>query len=76
LPAEMRKMTVDERKTFVASKQKERETIQAKINDLVKQRDAFIAAEAKKQAEANKDTLGDQVRSAVRAQAEKKEFSF
>jgi hypothetical protein len=76
LPAEMRKMTIDERKTFVASKQKERETIQAKINDLVKQRDAFIAAETKKQAEANKDTLGDQVRSAVRAQAAKKEFSF
>jgi hypothetical protein len=72
LPAEMRKMSVDERKAFVDSKAKDRAQIQEKINDLVKQRSEFVASEEKKQAEANKTTLGDQMRSTVREQAAKR----
>ncbi|MCY3022830.1 MAG: VWA domain-containing protein [Planctomycetota bacterium] len=76
LPTEMQKMTAEERKAYVETKAKEREKLQARINDLVKQRTDFVAAEEKKQAEANKDTLGNQVRAAVREQAEKREFKF
>jgi hypothetical protein len=76
LPEEMRKMTVEERKAHVEAKQKEREKLQTQINNLVKQRREFVAAEEKKAADANKDTLGNQVRDAVRAQAAKADFKF
>jgi len=72
LPEDMRKMSADERKAFVEAKQKEREQIQTRIAELTKQRKEFVAAEEKKAAEANKDTLGNQVRDAVRTQAAKR----
>jgi hypothetical protein len=74
LPEEMRKMTVDERKAFVAAKEKERADVQAKIQKLAKDRDAFVAAEMKKNA--NTDTLGEKVQGAVREQATKQGFLF
>jgi hypothetical protein len=70
----MRKMSVEERKAFVAAKEKERTEVQAKIQKLAKEREAFVATEMKKNA--NADTLGEKVGGAVRAQAVKQGFLF
>ncbi len=70
----MRKMTLDERRAFVATKEVERKKIRESINRLAKARAAFVAAEMKKTAPA--DTLGEQMRAAVRQQSEKQGFLF
>src|SRR4051812_11951510 len=52
LPEEMRKMTMEQRKTYVETKTKEREGIQKQIAELSKQREVFVAAETKRKAQA------------------------
>jgi hypothetical protein len=76
LPEEMRKMTLDQRKAFVEGKKQEREKIQAQIQTLSAERDKFVTEARAKQAAEQKDTLGEQVRAAVREQAEAKAFTF
>lgn len=76
LPEAMKEMTLEERKAYVAKKQAEREGIQEKIKTLSAERNKFIAEKRKEEAESNKDTLGNQVREAVRDQAEAKGFAF
>jgi hypothetical protein len=75
LPEEMRKMTVDEKKAFVAGKAKERTEMQAKIKELSEARKIFIAEEMKKQAGSG-DTLDSAMIKALRSQAAKKGFKF
>jgi hypothetical protein len=74
LPEEMRKMSPEERKEHLAKKTAERAELQKRIGDLVRDREKFIAEDAKKN---TKDaTLGTAVTSAVREQAAKKGVSF
>jgi hypothetical protein len=72
LPAEMRKMDEKQREAYVAGKAKEREELQQKISKLSAERDQFIAAKEKAEADAPStlDTAMIQsVRSAAAAKA-------
>jgi len=74
LPEEMKKMSKDERKKYIETKRKERETIQNKINQLRKERDKFVAEKRKEMAGEN--TLDEVVIKAVREQAKQKKYKF
>jgi hypothetical protein len=75
LPENMRKMSVEEKKAYVQSKQKERADIQARIQRLNEQRKTYVDAEMKKQQKGGQ-TLGSAVIQAVREQAQKRNFKF
>lgn len=70
LPEEMKTMTLEERKAYVAKMAANRTEIQAKIREAGKKRAAFIAEKAKESGK--EDTLGDAISTAVREQAGKK----
>lgn len=70
LPLEMRKMTVEERKTFVAAKAVERQEIQKKVLELSREREAYVAK--KQQAAGEGETLDKVITQALREQAAKK----
>ncbi|MGB6041818.1 MAG: VWA domain-containing protein [Pirellulales bacterium] len=76
LPEEMKKMTVDERKAYVAKKQEERKKIQEQMSKLSDERDKFLAAERKKLAAEQGDTLDEAIIDAARHQAARKEYKF
>jgi hypothetical protein len=73
LPEEMQKMTVAERKKFIADKAKERQQIQEEIKKVAKEREAHIAKELAKNA-GGKDTFGDAICSAIDQQLTEKGF--
>jgi hypothetical protein len=74
LPPEMQKMNADERKKYVETKAKERAETQAKIGELNREREKYIAARMKEMAGTN--TLDAVVISAVREQSAKQNFKF
>jgi hypothetical protein len=74
LPAEMQKLSADERKAYVETKSKERAEMQAKINQLNSEREKYVAARMKEVAGTN--TLDAVVISAVREQSAKRNFRF
>jgi hypothetical protein len=74
LPAEMQKLSVEERKTYVETKSKERAEMQAKIQALNQEREKYVAARMKEVAGTN--TLDAVVISAVREQSAKRNFKF
>lgn len=74
LPAEMQKLSVIERKTYVETKAKERAEMQAKIQELNKDREKYVATRMKEIAGTN--TLDAVVISAVREQSAKRNFKF
>jgi hypothetical protein len=77
LPEPMQKMTAAEREAHVAKMTAERSAIQAWIQELSRQRDAFIAAAAEKAAGARgEQTLDQVIAAAVKAQAEAKGYKF
>lgn len=77
LPKELREMTMEQRKAYIAGKQKQRESIQAKILELNKKRIAYVVGKRKEMAEKEgKTTLDEAVSRTVRAQAEKKGYAF
>ena len=77
LPENMRKMTVEERKEYVAKMQSQRDEIQKKINSLNAERQKFVAEKRKELAIKNGEkTLDQALIGAIRAQATKKEFKF
>ena len=68
-------MTPEERKAYVETKEKQREEIQQKIQQLNEQRKKYVADEMKRlQKEAG--TLGSAVIQAVREQAKRKNFEI
>jgi hypothetical protein len=75
LPEDMRKMTPEERKDFVAKKQSEREALQGQIQKLNSERDKFVADEMKKKAGKQDETLDQALISTIREQAGKKNYS-
>lgn len=75
LPEEMRKMNDQEKKAFIEAKAKQRAELQKKIQSLNEQRKKYVAAEMKKRQKDGK-TLGSAAISAVREQAQKRNFNF
>ena len=76
LPEEMKKMNAEERKAHVADKEKERGALQAKIQDLNKKRNAFVAEKRKEMADGEENTLDKVMVTTVREQAQKKGYAF
>ena len=74
LPESMKKMTLDERKTYVKKKGKERKALQDKVKDLSKKRDGFIKAELKKQGKA--DAFDEVVLECLKKQMKKTGITF
>ncbi len=76
LPAELQKLSVDERKAFVEKKTNQRTELQTRIAELSKQREVFVAEELKKLAGSTSNTLDKAILDAVRVQCERKNYSF
>jgi hypothetical protein len=74
LPAEMQKLSPEERKAYVETKAQERAAMQAKIQALNQEREKYVAARMKDIAGTN--TLDAVVISAVREQSAKRNFKF
>jgi len=74
LPAEMQKMTVEERKAYIAQNAKEREQLQGKIKELNADREKYVAQRIKEVAGTN--TLDAVVISAIREQGQRRNFQF
>jgi hypothetical protein len=74
LPVEMQKMTEVERKTYVETKTKEREKLQAEINRLNADRNKFVAEKSKQHSATN--TLDNVVVTTIREQAAKRNYRF
>ncbi len=74
LPEEMRKLSADDRKAFIAKKTAERETLQKELGGLAVEREKFVAEKMKEKGKDN--TLGTAVTTAVREQASKKGMVF
>lgn len=76
LPEELRKMTLEQRETYVAEQTKRRSEIQQKIKDLSVARDKYVVEEQQKQAAAPAAALDAAVQGSARAQAEKAGYKF
>lgn len=74
LPEEMKKMSVEERKTYLEKKMAEREGIQKQVLALNKDREAYVATQRKESAKT--DTLDTAMTKALRSQAEKKGIAW
>jgi hypothetical protein len=74
LPKEMQRLNVKEREAFIQKKSEERTQLQAKINELNKQRTVFVAQQAKNSVSTN--TLDTAIVTAVREQAAKRNYKF
>lgn len=77
LPENMRKMSLDERKTYLEGMLKQRDELRKQIADATQKRDAYLEAERKKLADAaGQKDFESALRAAVRKQAEKKGFMW
>ena len=76
LPEEMQNLTPKEKEEYVKNKAKERGEIQEEISKLSKEREAYVAEERKKKAEAGDDTLDEAIIKTIRNQAGKLDFEF
>ena len=76
LPEAMQKMTLEERKAYIDTKAKERAAIQEEISKLNKARRKYVAVEMKKLAKTGEDTLDAAMITAIREQAESKDFKL
>jgi von Willebrand factor type A domain len=74
LPAEMQKLSVDERKAYIAKHSQERAQLQTKINQLNAEREKFVAQRMKETAGVN--TLDAVVITAIHEQGAKRNFTF
>jgi hypothetical protein len=77
LPAELQKLDSAELKAVIGKKQKERATVQEQIQKLSKEREEYIAAERKRQAQEGKgDSFDEKVAASIRAQAARKGIEY
>jgi len=74
LPAEMQKMSPEERKAYIEKNSQERAQLQTKINQLNVEREKFVAQRMKEVAGTN--TLDSVVITAIREQGQKRNFKF
>lgn len=73
LPAEMKKLSKEERAAYLAGKQKERDALNVQLADLTRQRSEYISAENKKLAASGKgDTFDQKVAEIINTQADRK----
>ena len=75
LPSPMQEMTPGEQIEYLDSQSKERESIQQKINELSKSRDAYLAEKRAETAE-QAPSMSDALVESVKKQAEVKSFEF
>jgi len=77
LPVEMKEMGTEEIKAYVEKQSAQRKELEKKIAQKVKQRDAYIAEQRKKQAESGeKDSFDVHVTKMIREQAGRKGISY
>jgi Mg-chelatase subunit ChlD len=77
LPEELKKLAPEQREASIREKQAKRKDLQKKAAELVKQRDAYLDAERRKQAEAgNKDAFDAKVGEMIREQAKRKGMEY
>jgi hypothetical protein len=76
LPESLKKLDKTQRKARVEEASRERAAIQKQILDLNREREKFLAAERKKQAPAQRETLDQVIVKAIREQAAQHHLSF
>jgi hypothetical protein len=76
LPAEMRTMTLEQKKAWIETKRQERAGIQVRIRELAAKRTEFVRGEMEKQGLDDSKSLDKAVRDAIREQAGAKGFHF
>ena len=77
LPADLQKLDTAELKAEIGKRQKERATVQEQIQKLSKEREEYIAAERKRQAEAGKgDSFDEKVAASIRTEAARKGIEY
>jgi hypothetical protein len=76
LPAEMQKMSLEERKTYLDDMAKKREGIQKEINELNAKRQNYISEETRKSGKSTDKAFDAAMLAAIRVQAEKRNFTF
>jgi hypothetical protein len=74
LPAEMQKMTIEERKAYIKEQEIKRAEIQEKIKKLNAERERYVTEETKKQAASGENTLDAVMIKALRQQLQKKNY--
>ena len=77
LPLALQKMTLDERKAFVAEQFTKRKEIQIKVDELATQRDSYVKAEMKKRVEqGGQDSFDAKVAAMIQAQARRSGIQY
>jgi len=76
LPEELKGMSLQERKTFVADRGAERRTLQKKIEDLAAKRQTYIEEKVKQEAGEGAASLDAQIYRCIQAQAAEKEITY
>lgn len=76
MPAELKAMSAEQRKEYVAKKSGERAEIQEKIKDLSAKREAVVREEIRKRGLDTQKAFDENVRKAIVDQAKAKGFSF
>lgn len=76
LPEEMRKMSLEERKTYIVSKREDRKACQEKIKALTEARLEYVKEKLREMGEGGEDTLNAVMVQTVRQQASGKGYTF
>lgn len=76
LPAAMKAMDTTERNSYVAQKSNERKFLQEEIVKLTKDRNQYVAEKRRQASKSDVTTFNDAIITAVRSEAEKKQFVF
>src|SRR5258705_502142 len=76
LPDDLKKMTVEQRKEFVATKAKERDDVAKQIRELSTKRDAYVKEEISKKGLDTNKSFDEAVRKSINEQAAKRGFEF
>jgi hypothetical protein len=77
LPADMQAMTVEQQRDFLQQKAEKRQQLQARVHELLKQRQAFINTELQRRLQAGKGNAFDvQVARIIRDQARRKGIEY
>lgn len=77
LPAELKGRTAEQQKSYLAQQETKRKQLQAQVEDLVKKRQAYLDAEAKRAAAAGKGSAFDvEVAGMLKEQAKRKKIAF
>ena len=74
LPKNMQTMTLEEQKSYVEGKRKERKKIQAEIQQLNSEREKFLAEKRKEAAENGTETLDTAMTQSIQSMMKEKNF--